>query len=202
MQPVLKEDPVGNFTELSWSGQWEAWPLVKVETPGDGSCLFHAICNAFFTPYHEMKLGSSKMSRSQIVRSFRKELAEKLAEKIPDKDITFYEALNDGNTKKFSGEVPEFKLERMQVELAGRGPIGYGYLGFVSDVIKRDIYILDGDRKDIYVTDEVSARGNRNSIVLLYQNGHYELVGIKTETGIGTYFAPTHSFIRFLYNKI
>lgn len=200
--PEIPDGPIGHYySDIVWGGEYDNWEIVRIFTPPDGSCFFHAICNSFFTPYHTCVLQGKRMSREKMISSFRKELADKLSSKIQG-GKTYYESLNNGNMKEFSKGVPEFTLENMQKELASNNPLGYGYVEFISDVINKDIYILDADRRDIYVSDEVTTKGNRNSIVIYYSEGHYELVGIKSEDSFIVHFSPEHSFIKFLYDKV
>lgn len=193
------------YTTIVWPG-FEKWQLVRFSTPMDGSCLFHAIANAFFKPYREENLGGVKVSREKIIAAFRQNMSDKLASKISTAtdSKTYYETLNKGNTLAFSTAVPEFKLEHMQTQLNSKMPIGYGYMEFIGNVLDKDIYILDGLRQDIYVTDELplTITGNRGSIVLYYMNGHYELVGVRHLDGsFDTFFSPHHSLIETLYAR-
>lgn len=199
--------PVANFfAYIKWKDGFDKWKLVRFSTPMDGSCLFHAIANSFFSPYHNEYLNDQKISRKEIIKSFRKELAQKLADKIDDDtSLTHYDILNNGNTSNFAETVQEFKLDYMQKQLDSDYPIGYGYMEYIGNVLNKDIYILEARRNDIYVTDELklTIKGDRCSIVLYYMDGHYELVGIENDDGtFHTYFKPSHSLIRFLYNKV
>jgi hypothetical protein len=200
--------PVGNYyAEINWNGGFEQWPLVRFSTPMDGSCLFHAISNSFFAPYHTEQLHGKHVSRTKMVAALRQELAQKLASKISNEPNapTHYDILNGGNTSAFAEAVPEFALSYMQKQLDSQTPIGYGYMEFIGNALNKDIYILEALRRDIYNTDELhlTIKGDRNSIVLYYMNGHYELVGIQNADGtFDTHFSPEHSFIRFLNNRV
>lgn len=206
--PIGGSGPVGNYyAEIHWNNGFEQWSLVRFSTPMDGSCLFHAISNSFFSPYHSEILHGKHVSRNKMVAALRKELSQKLASKIStDPDApSYYDILNGGNTSAFAEAVPEFNLDYMQKQLDSNTPIGYGYMEFIGNALNKDIYILEALRHDIYVTDELplTIKGNRNSIVLYYMNGHYELLGIKNQNGsFDTHFTPNHSFIRFLYNRV
>lgn len=208
-KPVPKnhKTPVGNYyAEIKWP-KFEQWQVVRFSTPMDGNCFFHAISNAFFSPYHTETLKGKHVSRDKMVTMLRSELSRRLAEKIsddPDAPI-HYDILSGGNMRTFSEAVPEFSLQNMQNELASRSFIGFGYLEFIGNALDKDIYILEGQRKDIYVTDELSLtiKGNRKSIVLYYINGHYELVGIRRDDNtFDTHFSPDHSFIQSLYSRV
>lgn len=203
--PKTENGPVGYYyADIDWKGEYSGWEIVRIFTPPDGSCLFHAILNGFSTSYHSGMLNGKQINKEKMVSLFRKELAEKLAETIPGESHTYYESLNNGNMKEFSEAVPEFSLKNMQAELNSNNSIGYGYLEFISDIIEKDIYILDADRQDIYISDEAAVKGDRSSIVIYYSDftGHYELIAIKTEDSFASHFSPKHSFIKFLYEKI
>lgn len=196
-----------DYVEINWGGGFESWLLCRFFTPMDGNCLFHAISSSFFDPYRKETINNKHMSRTKMVSILRHELAEKLGSKISDNSdsLTHYEILNGGNMKLFSEEVPEFKLNYMKSQLDSTNPIGYGYMEFIGNSLNKDIYILSASNRGIYVTDELkySIKGNRNSIVLYYINGHYELVGINNTDGtFDTHFSPNHSFIRFLYGNV
>lgn len=204
--PQSNHGPIASYyNELKWDNGFEQWDLVRFSTPMDNNCLFHAIANSFFHPYHSEILDGKKISRSAIISSLRKELANKLADIDPSTGKSYYETLADGNIAIFSNSVPEFKLEYMQSQLKSRVPIGYGYMEFIGNSLDKDIYILDGARHDIYITDELpfTIKGNRNSIVLYYTTGHYELVGIRNSDGtFSTHFSSQHTLIKFLYNRV
>lgn len=192
---------------LNWTNGYESWHLCRIPTPMDGSCLFHAISYSYFEPYITEFLNGKKITRAEIIKSLRYELSQRLAAPNPQTDnkLTFYESLNGGNTKNFSQHVHEFSLKYMQQQLNSNNPIGYGYIEFISNTLNKDIYILDEKRKDIYLSDELnySITGKRNSIVLYYNNNHYELVGIcNSDQPVDTHFSSEHSFIKFLHDKV
>lgn len=192
------------YVSIHWP-QFQRWNLVRFATPADGSCLFHAIANAYFAPYHTETWDGRKITRNSIVRSMRKELSDKLSQKDPKTGLTYYEQLNNGNTKNFSSSVPEFSLDKMRQTLDSDGHVGYGYMEFIGNAIERDIYILSGRHQDVYNSDELrlTIKGNRPSIVLYFASNHYELVGTKnSDDSFSTHFKPSHSFIQHLYNRV
>lgn len=208
--PQNGKGPIGNYyAEIKWNRGFEQWNLVRFSTPSDNNCLFHAISNSFFEPYHSEMLNGKHVSRHKMVTTLRKELAEKLATKVSDDADapTHYSILNGGYLAIFAKEAPapEFELEYMQSQLEAQVSIGYGYMEFIGNALNKDIYILDASHHDIYLSDELALtiKGNRSSIVLYYMSGHYELVGIRNSDGsFDTHFQPQHSFIRFLYDGI
>jgi len=190
---------------IEWKNGYEKWKIVKINTIGDGNCLFHAIVNSFFEPYRQEKIEDTNITKKEIVKLLRKELSQKLSQKIEGKNITYYEKINGGNTYKFSETISDFKQENMKKILDSNNQIGYGYIEYIGDVLNKDIYILEGKRQDIYKTDEYiySIKNDREAIVLYYNNGHYELIGlINDNNDIETYFNYNHSFIKFLNEKV
>jgi hypothetical protein len=194
------------YGEIHWENGFERWDLVRFSTPMDGNCLFHAIANSFFTGYHEEKIDDVHIDRNKIITLFRKELSEKLGNTVTaSSKKTNYEMLCGENMVAFAKEVPEFSLKTMQKQLNSNNPIGYGYMEFIGNCINKDIYILEGIRRDIYVTDELyySIKGDRSSIILYYTEGHYELVGVRhANDTYETHFSPNNPLIRFLYDRV
>lgn len=207
MPSNIKSPSANYYSYIQWDGDFQRWKLVRFATPMDGSCLFHAISNSFFEPYHTELLNGKHISKSQMVSHLRQELSQKLGTKISDdpNSPTHYDVLNRGNTSEFSQVVPEFALNYMQDQLKSSFPIGYGYMEFIGNALNKDIYILEAIRRDIYITDELplTIKGDRRSIILYYMNGHYELVGIHNENGtFDTHFSHEHSLVRFLHNRV
>lgn len=173
------------------------WDLVIIPTPGDGSCLFHALANAFFIPYRTERLNGNFISRSTIISLFRQELAQSLENAYPK--------LANGNLPEFSKIVPDFTLDNMKTQLENPSVhIGYGFFEFISNAINKDIYIINKNTNSLYNSDELqySIKGNRYSIILAYQNNHYELVGLKTGSTVLTLFKNDHPLITHLFGEV
>lgn len=203
LHPVKSKSPSAPYYVIIKWELFDKWNLVRFATPMDGSCLFHAISNSYFEPYYTEQLNGNNILRNDMVASLRKDLSNKLASKVDGK--TIYETLCNGNISIFAESIPEFKMEYMQKELNSKEWIGYGYMEFIGKALNKDIYILDANTRDIYIFDELkySITGDRNSIILYYITGHYELVGIlNIDNTFTTYFAPTHSLIQFLYIRV
>jgi hypothetical protein len=189
-------------TPLNWINGYEQWNLVRIHTPPDGHCLFHALCMAFFIPYQTGVLNNKPITQLQIIQNLRQELALKLSQPANNKGQRYYDLLHHGHTAEFASHVPEYTLEHMMNQLNSNHQIGYGYIEYIADQLNKDIYILNGLTHDIYVSDEakLSIKG-RNSIVLYYIGHHYELVGLKQGDDLITHFLPSHNFILFLKSK-
>jgi hypothetical protein len=183
--------------ETLWQHGFENFDIKILPVPMDGHCLFHALTMAFFIPYQTQLLNNEHVTREQIITSLRHDLSVKLGQYVNGKNgPRYYDLLANGNTATFALSVPEFSLEYMQSQLHSNNFIGYGYIEYIANQLNKDIYILDGNTKDIYKSDEIVIK-NRNSIVLYYQNNHYELGSV----GDITHFSPNHPFIQFLRER-
>lgn len=211
--PATITAPTANYySEIKWKNGFDQWSLVRFSTQGDGSCLFHAIANSFFRPYHTEMLDGKRVSRTQMIRALRRELSEKLSAKVTSdpKSPTYYDQLNRGYTAEWAADakIGEYSLDYMKKELDSSAYIGYGYLEFIGNALNKDIYILEATRQDIYRQFdedlELMIKGDRSSIVLYnIDNTHYELVGVRNADGtFDTHFSPDHSLIRFLHNRV
>ena len=201
----LENRPFGSFYRCHlWGNGYKEWYPITIDTPADGNCLFHAILNATSMSYRLGMIHNKEIPRSNIVEAARIDLSAKLNTKPEGSEKTYYERLYDGHIKEFANHVPEFALQAMQSMLKPGNAIGYGYLGYLSDVFDIDIYILDGSTNDIYISDELPfhCKGTRDSVVLRYINSHYELVGLLKEQEIVSYFSHDNLFLKFLYQKV
>ena len=183
------------FVSLDWDGDFSFPGMVKISTIGDGSCLFHAVINSFFSPYRTGILNGTPLNRVEFVKKFREELADKLGETSPT-GVRYYDMLSRGQLHKFAETMPSFKLENMQTELRMGGAVDNRFNEFLSMVLNKDIYLLDAEKKDVYVTglDDDILYLDRDSIVVMINGGHYELVGIKNDN-ITTLFSWKDPFI-------
>ena len=207
--------------------------LVRINTDGDGNCFFHALAMAYFKPYIRQKLDGECFNRKEFIKDLRKDLADKLSE--PSKincNKNNYEILASGELTHLSEFVEDCSLKNMISELSTNGlAVSHIYNEFVSDQLDIDIYILDYEKKDVYMTGTTLnlLYKNRKSVVILYVTGHYDLVGYKNphfiptptnkneneEKGnkekkeineknecIETCFSPNHSFITQIKNRM
>ena len=183
--------------DLIWSN------TVRINTPGDGSCLFHALMNAYSLNYRK----ATDSERKKQTAELRKRLADTLTEKYNDK-LTYYDYMNNGAMKEFSKADSSYSLNDMYKALNSKEFIGYGFLHLISLIMNKDIYILNGEKMDIYATDELPlvVTGDRDSIVLYYENSHYETIGlafsVSGNRSVDTHFSADHPFIVGLRNRI
>lgn len=181
--------------------------LVRIGTIGDGSCYFHAIAKSFFTPYKLCKLNGTVLNRSEFIRKLRKDLANKLSEPVDptnQQGLIYYDLLSRGKLLELSAELPQLSIKNMKKLLDSSLSVDNRFNEFVSNILNKDIYLLDFLKKDVYVTGDdadILYKG-RDSIILLTMPGHYELIGLTTDQGIQTLFPPNHPIIRKIRDRI
>lgn len=194
------------FDYLEWKANFPNFNLIRIRTPMDGSCLFHALCKAYFKPYINGQLSGEAFDKDEFIKNLRKELSKKLAQKIDGK--TFYQKLGKGELAKTAESMSEYSLENMQKDLANsHKALSVIYNEFISDQLDKDIYILNAKTKDVYLTgteDNILYK-NRKSVVLLYlpKYHHYELIGIMhNNNNVETYFESDSNFIKHIRNRM
>jgi len=176
--------------------------LVVIPTIGDGNCYFHSVLRAFNKDYINAK---TPFDRINLARTFRNALADRLSEVDPITGNTYYSGLNNGTFSNLSSGVKEYSLDALRNELLSSLPVDNSYQELISNSINKDIYIIDGETMDMY---NIGASFNlyykgRNSIILFYLNGHYEVVGVKRSDGsIDTIFTPEHLLIQACREKL
>lgn len=191
---------MSNYCSLVLPG-FESFHLVKYQIPTDNHCLFHALAMAFYLPYETGVLNETNVTKQQIVVTMRHELSMKLSNYVNGKNgPRHYDLLCNGYIGTFAKSVPEYSMEYMKQQLNSDNHIGYGYIEFIGNQINKDIYIIDGETKKLYVSDDTKLIiKKRNSIVLYYFGSHYELIGLEKGDHIVTHFKHTHPLIQKLY---
>ena len=191
--------------KLLWRNGFSYPNMVRIRTDMDGSCFFHAIAKSYCKTYIEGKINDMPINRRTFIRDLRKDLANMLGERIePNTELTFYESLSRGQFKNFGIELPQYNFENMKNLLDSDQSIGNEYNEFISNVLHKDIYILDALKQDVYITgndDDILYKG-RESIVILFIPGHYELLGIQYGNNIQTLFDYNHPFIHSIRSRI
>ena len=201
MKPLSKEE----FEQLEWD-TFSDFKMVRIRTDADGSCFFHALLKGYFKPYIQEEIDGKTFNRRDFVRNLRHDLAEKLAKPIKKgSEKTYYNQLNRGQMETLAEDMPECTLENMQAELGSSRPVSNLYNEFVSNELDIDIYILDGIKRDVYMTgsDDALLYKNRKSVVVLYLPGHYELIGLlHNGEYIETFFSPQSKFINHIRERM
>jgi hypothetical protein len=184
--------------------------MVRVRSIGGPSSFMHAIFLSFFIPYRMNKLNGTIVTRHDMIYSYRMHLAIKLSQlEDPSQSdmIRVYDCLGKGKNREIASAVKSYSIEVMQSELLDKSFfIDDKYLELISNDLYKDIYIIDGRAKTIYVKSEDPNifYKKRGSIVLLALPNHFELIGLSNPNDpedIITYFNPDSPFINYLNSK-
>ncbi len=193
----------GEIKLLKWTTSFfNEFNLIRRGTYTDGSCYFHAIIDAYFIPYRSGMIGERPFYRKEFISKFRERLAHILTH-TNEKDKykrTYYNSISNGQLKDLSSDpliADIVSIDNMKKELLSNNSVSYIYHEMISDILNKDIFILDAKTEDVYVIDSNIDQyyKNRKSIVLLWIKGHYEIVGISKNGIIDTYFSSNNSFI-------
>ena len=201
---------------LDWAENgFDRFKMESIETPSVANeCFFHAILYDFFIPYRMKREAYLEVDQSRIVQELRKNLSLILA--LPINPLnrnqgTVYQHLARGKLEEISKALPEYSLRSMQARLESASPIGLEFLELISDVLSKDIIILDSTTKDVYFPekDDGILYKNRDTVVILYNRpvnqdgiGHYESIGLRVGGSLQTHFSSEHSFIKFLKERL
>lgn len=166
------------------------YPNMKlISTIANGDCFFHSILEGTNEAYKSMDL----TQKTEKAHKFRTYLAEALTPEV-------YNKLGRGKLKDFGLE--EYSLTGMKKTLDSYKSVDNQFNELISNTLNVDIYILD--KNDVYITgnDLELLYKNRPSIVIYYNLAHYQLVGIKTEKELLTFFQYDHEFIVKIRERI
>lgn len=193
--PILNR----TYDNLQWDRNFKYDQMVRLYTIGDGSCFFHAVVKAYFIPYKLGYLNEQPLDRGVFIRNLRRDLARTLRE-----DPEVYKNLSRGQLENMSKTLDQFKLDEMIKVLDSDMPVDNLFNEFVSNVIDKDIYLLDLEKEDVYITgdDTDILHKGRDSIVILTMPGHYELVGVERNGVIQTLFSHKDDFIVYIRERL
>lgn len=174
--------------------------IYRIETLGtENSCYFHAILQAYNPTYIENK---NVTFRTQMTRTLRSLLAEKL-DSCTLTGERVYDILSQGTFRSYSEAVPEYSLNKMIELLNKNDPVDHRFQELLCETLNVDIYILDGTTRDVYyLSNEQIYIKNRPSIVLLYEPGHYSLIGKMEKNTMVTVFDPKSDFIKAIRERL
>jgi len=179
---------------LDWEGLGSFYynGFVRKTEINDGSCFFHCITDAFYKPY---KLG--QINKKEYVSNLRKDLANNLT-------VEIYNKLSRGNLKEFSKKITGFSLDDYKKILNSNKPVDNRFNEYVSNVINKDIYIIDYENKSVYITgnDDDILYKKRESIVIIWINqNHFDLGCVLEGKRLVTLFDYSHPFIQTIRNN-
>ena len=180
---------------LDWEGLSDFYydGLIKKREIDDGSCFFHCIVDSFYKPY---QLG--EIDKKEYITTLRKDFANALTTDI-------YEKLSRGQLREFSKKVPGYSLTDFKTILDSRQFVDNRFNEYISNVINKDIYIIDYENKNVYITgkDDDILYKNRDSIVMVWINkNHFDLAGVLQGKKLTTLFKYDHPFIQTIKQNL
>lgn len=188
-----KDDPI------SYAG------MVKLQSTQDHSSLLHSILKAYSLIYITQEYKGQRLDRCSYIRKLREDLANQLSKPTdasrPDSP-TLYETLNGGTMDEIAKYNSSYSLSSMQDRLRNDQELGVEYIEFLSNLLDKDIYVLDEMKRSIFpvgVEPKHLYKG-RKSIVIIYSENisRYDLVGLLEGGRVKTYFRPANPFIVML----
>lgn len=158
-----------------------SYNFVPISTIGDGSCLIHAILQAFSKEYNDL---NNPISKSFLAREVRFHLSEVLDLKI-DEEKTVYQELSRGELEEFSKMDPGAKLENMKRQLNSSEFLTFHFVELLSEIFDINIIFISQKEKDFYYSgdSELLIKKNRDSIFINYiDQAHYETIKVNDRT--------------------
>jgi hypothetical protein len=180
--------------------------VVRIATLGEGNCLIHAFLKCVSEKYREI----DNRERREMARKFRSQIGAMLEKNVKD-DITYYEAVSDGQ---FMSMLLNCILNRKcginytlygQIALYNSSKyLGDEAISVLSYIFKVDIYIMSLEKSGLKYIDSVIHIDNERAIIISgTQNIHYEVIGRKeNDNKITVLFKTSDSIIKYIRSQI
>lgn len=168
--------------------------IYKISTLGtENSCYFHAALSGYNPTYIE---NLDVKFRTQMARTLRNLLAEKLDSYTVDGQRV-YDLLSQGTLKTYAESVPGYSLKEMISILQGNEQVDHRFQELLCETVGIDVYIIDHTTREPYrlCNEEIYIK-HRSSVVILYEPGHFSILGRRESDGdFVTKFPPNDEFI-------
>lgn len=164
--------------------------LIRIRIQIGISSLFHAIIKAYNNDYYIT-------DPFNLITKLRKNLSENLDNLTNYNDnmsLTFYGILKNENINKIT-------LETMKNTLINGIPKDFLYIKYISDQLNINIYMINGNTMEIILNTKNNKYIDRESIILIIIDEHYELLGQMEDNFIVTKFNNKSSLINYLNMK-
>jgi len=213
--PAINDDTIAPLT-CKWYNN-----LVRIATIGDGSCFIHAVLKAFYKPYQENNNAEYRISLVENIRNnlanilllTRYQYAEimKLQEPIFPNNTYWASTSNGSYPRLLMKELKDENLVKiLRVDYSVNGMIhlfnSYARLGdeiykYLSDIFNINVIILQANKDDLYYVSTSYAPKSDNTVVIIGNTEHYEVLAIDTDKGLKTVFSSNDPFLITLINK-
>lgn len=196
LKPLIESE----IEYLDWKNDFQYPKMCRIRTELNGSSFFHALAKSYNIPYivGHTSDGDIAINRTSFIKNMRNNLASTLE--------MYYQTLFNGKIAEMGQVLPEFSFENMKNVLESNQPISIFYNEYISNVIDKDIYLLDAKNQDVLKIKnndlDILYKG-RKSIVILILDQHCELIGIQSKDNfIKTIFNHDDEFIRYIYARL
>ena len=170
-----------------------------LDTIGDGSCLIHAVLQAFSKDYNLLNNGFEK---SKLVKEVRYHFSEILSLPSPTKkDKNIYQTLSRGELENIGQEINEAKIEYMKKYLDSRHFLTLQYVELISEIFDINIIFISSSDNSIYQSGdhELLFKKNRDTVFIYYiEETHFETITI----GNKTLFKSDSEIIKKVYKNL
>ena len=227
MTPLESYSPIKMIRKLSLHPDFQKWNTVVLPEKEGPDSFYRSSFESWYTVYQrEQTKEGTFIGKDFIVSRARMELADELRKPVDetilksgrfqgnsqinfrkDKQLVLYDLLSDGMLAEYSKTHPEYSIESLMDGLRkGYAPV-YGIFELFSETFAVDIYIIDDESKDVYVTgyERFFQKGRSGYVLYLTRReglfDHYDLVGVQGKM-IETYFLASNPFIVFLKERI
>lgn len=192
----LGDDQVQNL-KCDWFSN-----LVRIGCIGDGSCFVHSFCKGVVKQYQD-----NTIDRKLFVKKLRRDVGMKIMQEDPrHPPFHLWTTINNGNYLELLKD--EIKNNSMIKDVnIDYSPEGIKYLmnssaylgdetyGLFSSIFNIDIAVFVGKERGLVQHVATFIKDvNRNLVVILGMENHYELVGVKSSKGIKVMFNEDDDF--------
>ena len=185
---------------LNWEDNgYDRFKLVVFNTPGDGSCLLHAIASSISRSYRSGILNCCKYTTTQLVLMFRSNIGTYLTSTDANNKLN-YDTICNGELREMGKSNPEWSLKGILSLLQSNRYLSDDMIIIIEYILQTNVFVLDSTTKDVYMRN---MNDYDTSIVIHYVPGHFESFSLITSTGERqSYFTNNHPFIVHLRDRI
>ena len=196
------------ITLLHWENV-DNFTMYRINSLGDGHCLIHSVLYGVSVNYRTGMMNGKKIDKTTFAKSVRRVLSQRLNMIDPnDNGIkTYYETIANGEISNIGNiengdedENNDLTLSGLTELLLSNHYLGDEIINLLEKCFNVSIYILDNRTKNVVVKQYTTFYDH--CIVLLYNNMHYDLIGlgviVNGITKIRTKISRNNTFISFL----
>ncbi len=179
----------------------DTWPIIAMPTARDENNFYHAILQAFYTPYLTGVRDGQIMTKAECAAAVKDLLFNNLWEPYSGADPK-----GPKNYDLVDGQLQGLDYERLNLELNKRIAIPFlgnrlideKYLWYITKELGVNIFILDTVSGLCYRSEQVDVEGRR-SICIVFRDGFFDTVALMLDNSSNsTFFAQKTGFARAL----